>query len=349
MNGKRLQAVQMLVIANACWALSFPTMKALTLLQQPLLPNSSSWFVASSALTLRFSLATLIMFLLCARSLRQLTALELWQGLGLGVFASVGLIFQMDGLAYTPASTSAFLTQFYCLTIPVWVACRDRQWPSRRVVSSCLLVIAGVAVLSEIDWRELRIGRGELETLIGSMFFTGQILWLQRPRFAGNNVNHFTLIMFAVIALTCLPVAALTMGPGENLAAAYRPMSVWVFIGIVTGFCTLGAYVLMNYWQPLVTATQAGLLYCLEPVFASVFALFLPAWFSSLAGISYANERVEFNLLIGGGLITVANVLMSLASPAEESRGGKAESGKRKAESGVRRCRGALDRAENKV
>ena len=43
-DSKRLRAAQMLVLANACWALSFPTMKALTLLQQPLLPESSSWF-----------------------------------------------------------------------------------------------------------------------------------------------------------------------------------------------------------------------------------------------------------------------------------------------------------------
>src|SRR5262245_45099392 len=232
MNGKRLQAAQMLVLANACWGLSFPTMKALALLQQPLLPQSSSWFVASSALTVRFSLAALVMLILCARTLRQLTALEVWQGLGLGVFASAGLIFQMDGLAYTSASTSAFLTQFYCLTIPLWVALRDRRWPCGRTVLCCLLVIAGVAVLSEINWRDLHLGRGELETLIGSTIFTGQILWLQRPKFAGNNVSHFTLIMFAVIALACLPVAALTMGPGEDLAGAYRPMPVWLCIGL---------------------------------------------------------------------------------------------------------------------
>ena len=83
-------------------------------------------------------------------------------------------------------------------------------------------------------------------------------------------------------------------------------------MGILTVFCTLGGYLLMNYFQPFLTATQAGLIYCLEPVFASLFALFLPGWFSSMAGIQYANEQLSLALLVGGGLITVANALMQL-------------------------------------
>ena len=311
---QRLRAVQMLVLANACWGLSFPTAKALALLQEPLWPESSSWFVASSTLAIRFGLAAVVMLALCLRSLRQFSGLELWQGAGLGVFAAAGLVFQMDGLAYTSASTSAFLTQFYCLTIPIWVAIAERRWPSRITIASCLMVIAGVAFLSRIDWRQLHIGRGELETLVGSVIFTGQILWLQRPRFAGTNVNHFTLVMFVVIALCCLPVAAVTQGAGDSLAAGYRTPAAWLCLGLLTGFCTLGGYLLMNHWQPCITATQAGLIYCLEPVFASLFAFFLPAWFSTLAGIGYANETFGWSLLLGGGLITAANVLIQLAS-----------------------------------
>jgi len=307
---KRLRAVQMLVVANACWALSFPTMKAMAYLQQPLLPASSSWFIASTTITVRFGIAALVMVFASARTLRQITRLEFTEGIGLGVFASAGLIFQMDGLAYTSASTSAFLTQFYCLLIPLFTALHERRWPSATVGVSCLLVIGGVAVLSEIDWRNFRIGRGELETLVASTIFTGQILWLQRPKFARNNVNHFTLVMFAVIALTAWPVMMATGGKTDPWLAAWNTAPALTFMGILVAFCTLGAYLLMNYWQPFLTATQAGLLYCLEPVFASLFALFLPGWFSKFAGIQYANESVGLSLLFGGGLITVANVLM---------------------------------------
>ena len=76
MNGKRLRAAQMLVVANAFWGLSFPVMKAMQLVHQPLLPAGSSWFVASSTIFVRFVLASLIMLLLSARTLHQLTRLE---------------------------------------------------------------------------------------------------------------------------------------------------------------------------------------------------------------------------------------------------------------------------------
>jgi len=315
MDSKRVRALQWLVVANACWALSFPTMKAMAQLQQPMLPESSSWFIASMTLVVRFGLASVVMLIACASTLRKMTRLEIWEGVVLGAFASAGLIFQMDGLAYTSASTSAFLTQFYCLLIPLIVAFRDRRWPSRSVIASCLMVILGVAVLAEIDPRDFRIGRGELETLIGSTIFTGQILWLQRPKFAQNNVNHFTLVMFVMIAVCCLPVAALTGGPTDDWVAAYSSMPVLVFMVILTLFSTLGGYLLMNYWQPFLTATQAGLIYCLEPVFASFFALFLPGWFSVMSGIQYANETLTMGLLVGGGLITVANALIQLQPP----------------------------------
>ena len=189
------------------------------------------------------------------------------------------------------------------------------------------MVIVGAGVLSGIDVRDFHLGRGELETLIGSTIFTGQILWLQRAKFTPNNVNHFTLVMFAVIAITCVPVALMTGGRDDDWIAAYSSAPVAAFMGILTVFCTLGGYLLMNYWQPFLTATQAGLIYCLEPVFASLFALFLPGWFSSMAGIHYANETLSLALLVGGGLITVANALMQLEPapqrdlPNDESRG----------------------------
>ena len=73
---------------------------------------------------------------------------------------------------------------------------------------------------------------------------------------------------------------------------------------------TLAGYLIMNYWQKKVSATEAGLIYCIEPVCASGMALFLPAWFSSWAGINYPNEQITVHLLIGGTLVTTANVLL---------------------------------------
>jgi hypothetical protein len=82
--------------------------------------------------------------------------------------------------------------------------------------------------------------------------------------------------------------------------------------------------VLMNRWHRHVGATLAGLIYCVEPVFTSAYALFLPGLLSAWAGIRYANETLTPHLLVGGGLILAANVLAQFtsAAPLEPSPAG---------------------------
>ena len=134
--------------------------------------------------------------------------------------------------------------------------------------------------------------------------------------------------MFVVMALVCVPVAVGTTQEAGDWLRAYSTLPTLGFLAILVVGCTLGAYLLMNHWQRHVGATLAGLLYCIEPIFASVFALFLPAWFSAWAGVNYLNEFVTTNLLVGGGLITVANILVQLpaASPAHPPESHRAKS-----------------------
>jgi drug/metabolite transporter (DMT)-like permease len=143
----------------------------------------------------------------------------------------------------------------------------------------------------------------------------GQILWLERKEFAANRVVPVTLVMFATQGVIfCGLVAATT--PDAAALAAVTGSGWWLaYTAALTVICTLGAYLLMNAWQPKITATEAGLIYCVEPIFGSLMALFLPAWFSVWAGIVYPNETATWTLLVGGGLITTANVIVQLRPP----------------------------------
>lgn len=309
---KHVRACIWLLIGTGVWGLSFPVIKATDLVQQKLVPGMESEFFAAMLSMVRFGAAAIVVALFSFRTWGRMTKLEWEQGVGLGVFGGLGILFQMDGLTYTSASTSAFLTQFTCILIPLWVAIHRRALPRVAVIVSCAMVLAGVAILSRFDLRDFRMGRGEFETLLSAVFFTGQILWLERRRYANNNVTHFTVIMFAIISLLSLPVALATKPAGHGLFDGYLSMQVLALVAVVAVGCTLVAYTLMNVWQPHVTATEAGLIYCVEPLYASVFALYLPGWISKFAGINYPNEQVTQHLIIGGGLITVANVLIQI-------------------------------------
>ena len=92
-------------------------------------------------------------------------------------------------------------------------------------------------------------------------------------------------------------------------------MQAFVLIGSQTLFCSVGAYMLMNYWQPMVSATEAGLIYTTEPAFTAIYVLFLPAMLGSFTGSSYPNESLSTQMVVGGGLILAANVLMQWKRP----------------------------------
>jgi drug/metabolite transporter (DMT)-like permease len=307
---QRRTAVRMLLLCTALWGVSFPVMKALALTQQHLVPEAGSWFFTALGVLYRFGFAGLILLVIFPRQIRSASRLEVEQGIVLAVFGVGGILFQMDGLAYTAASTSAFLTQGYCIFIPLWVALVHRRWPTWKIFLSTLLVVTGVAVLARLNFHSLKLGRGEWETLIASLLFTGQILGLEQPRYAANRPAVFSTIMFLAMALFCIPLVWAGAPDASAVLRAYASWPACGFLAILVVFCTLFAYTLMNRWQRHVTATEAGLIYCVEPVIASLMALFLPAIFSRWAGIDYENEQLTLRLFIGGGLITGANVLL---------------------------------------
>lgn len=309
-NPQRATAIRILMLTTVFWAVSFPVMKALSLAQQQLLPGADSWFFTSLGVMYRFGAAGLVLWLFTRRTPGSISRREFEQGLFLAAFGVGGILFQMDGLAYTEASTSAFLTQGYCVFIPLWVALVARRRPPLKVFASVALVLGGGAVLAGVNLHSLRLGRGELETLVASLLFAGQILSLEHPRYAGNRPAMFSTVMFLAMALFCVPLVLATMPDAAACVKAYASPAACGFMAVLVVICTLGGYLLMNRWQRFVTATEAGLIYSVEPVVASALSLFLPAWFSAWAGVAYANERCTARLFLGGGLITAANVLL---------------------------------------
>jgi drug/metabolite transporter (DMT)-like permease len=309
-ENQRTKAIRTLLFCTVLWGLSFPTMKALALAQQNLLPGANSWFLTSVGVMYRFGAAALILCVIFFSELKTISRRETEQGIVIAIFGAGGILFQMDGIGYTAASTCAFLTQGYCIFIPLWVALTRRRRPPLKIFMSTALVVCGVAILSRLNFHDLKLGRGEWETLIASLLFTGQILCLESPRYAGNRPENFSTVMFLVMALLCVPLAFATAPSTEAFLRAYDSPATGGLLAILVIFCTLIAYVMMNRWQKHVTATEAGLIYCIEPIIASCFSLFLPAIFSSWANIHYANEQLTARLFIGGSLIMAANLLI---------------------------------------
>lgn len=308
----RSRAFLLLILATACWGVSFPLVKGLAFLHGRLLPGSDTWFIASMVLMPRFVLAALLLAVwqvLRSGTLRC-TRDEIVQGGVIGLFSSVGMICQSDALQFTTASTSAFLTQLYVVFIPVYLMVRTGTNPGTAMWISVMLVIVGVCILGDFDLRSLHFGRGEWETMLGSLFFAGQILWLEKPEYAANRPERISLVMYATMSLVLTGMVVVMAPDAASIGELVTSAPWWLFTVVLTLVCTVAAYGLMNAWQPKISATEAGLIYCIEPIFGAMMALFLPAWLSALAEVAYANETLTPGLLVGGGLITAANILL---------------------------------------
>src|SRR5258707_13552878 len=291
------KAILLLVLACLFWGISFPVSKALTLLYLQSLPAASSWFVVSLQGSIRFLLAGLLMLPFGWMELLRLRERQVIQGVGLGLCGGAGMLFQMDGLAYTSASISAFLAQAYCILLPLYHFSRNQTPPGFRDLLAIFMVVTGIGMLANVDWRTFRIGRGESETLISAVFFTFQILWLERPVFRPNRTRMVSTTMFLSMGLIFGLAALCTRPERMNYATAIDSFPKIFLTFLLVFFCTLLAFNLMNHCQPAITSTEAGIVYTTEPLFTTVFALFLPAQLSGLAHIDYDNEQFSLAVL----------------------------------------------------
>jgi len=301
--------VFLLIVACGLWGLSFPLVRALHLEQQSRLGGTSSEFFAAWLQVVRFALAALLLtFPLLRRS--RITWLEVRQGLMLALWGGLGMGLQADALAHTDASTSAFLTQAYCVFLPLWLCLRLRVAPTLRTVLATLMVLVGGAILSGLRPDNLKLDRGEIETLIAALLFTFQILSLENPRYAANRGLPVTFMMCVGIVGLFIPIT-LALAPRMDavLAAGASPAALLLIL-LLAVFCTVGAYLLMNTFQRRISATEAGLIYTTEPLFTGVYVLFLPGLLGAMVNARYPDERLTMPMLIGGGLIIGANLVM---------------------------------------
>jgi drug/metabolite transporter (DMT)-like permease len=301
----------LLIGTTVLWGLSFPLLRGLELAQRAAVPHISDAALAAGDVALRFGFATIFLLPIYGAGLRSITGREWSQAAGLAVFALGGLYLQTLGLAWTDASITAFLTQLYSLLVPLIVSIRDGRFPTARVLVACVMVLAGAALLSPGLLRHFILGTGELVIILSTFFMACQIVWVERPMYAKNRAGVVTLLMFAMMTGFSAVGYAAVGGTTHFAAQMLGTPALWTLTLALVLLCTVFNFLIMNAWQRRVSATEAGLIYCIEPVIAAILSAFLPGLISRMTGISYENETLGWTLLVGGFLIVIATVLVA--------------------------------------
>ena len=278
----RRQADLLLVFTCAIWGLSFPTVKVALADASPLA------FVA-----IRFMLGALI--LLPGTRLRPLPSRGEWfAGLLLGALLGVGFATQAVGLAYTTASRSAFIVALSSVLAPLvaFVAVRERL--SWWTVGALGLATAGIYFLTDPGAGGLN--RGDWWTLITALVFGAQIVAVHEMglRF---DIRRLVFIEIVVVAVG-VGVAAPLLEP-VRFAVTTQSVLALAYCGVAA---TAVALLLQMRAQKDLSSGRAALLFCTEPVFAS-----LASWL-------WLGERLSLTQWVGGAMIVVG---MLIAEPKE--------------------------------
>ena len=124
----------------------------------------------------RFAAAALIFALLFFRRLKNIDRTTVLHGGLLGIFLFVGIVLQTEGLRYTSASKSAFITGMMVVFTPILQLFIDRRLPQIGNIVGVFLVVAGLYYLTSPQGSEFN--RGDLMSLSCALSFALYLVYL---------------------------------------------------------------------------------------------------------------------------------------------------------------------------
>ena len=295
----RRKATLGLLAVTLAWGATFIWMKQAMDAIQPEIGAYGRTPVVAALVGGRFLIAFIALFVISKEARIALQNPQLWRGgLILGIILLVGFITQMVGLDSITPSTSAFLTSLYVVFTAVITTKLTGQRVTRTMILGVALATFGAGFIEgppHLSW-----GLGEILTVICAFFFALHILFTQKITQEMSPIG-VTSTSFLIVSVGSLMVAFFSGG-----ASTTDALSVVTNDGVIIPLLCLGligslfALLLLNLLQRHLHPVQAAIIYALEPVWATIFALTL--------------EMTEWTgwIAVGGGALLIGNLMVEL-------------------------------------
>ena len=303
----RRRAVWGLLVVTIVWGATFIWMKQAMNALQSEIDFYGQTAVVSVLVGGRFLIAAIALFIGSSKARAALREKELWSGgTVLGLILLVGFTTQMVGIDTISPSTSAFLTSLYVVFTAMISTKMTGQPVTRMMIAGVLLATFGAGFIEgppHLSW-----GKGEILTVICAFFFALHIIFTQSITQRMDPLG-VTITSFLVVSIGSLAISFL-MG-GEDTFKLWKltlQQDVLVPLLCLGLLGSLFALLLLNLLQRHLHPVQAAIIYGLEPVWATMFALGLglTEWTGWIA--------------VGGSALLLGNVLVELrqSAPKEE-------------------------------
>ena len=289
---RRLQADLLLAVCSLIWGATFVVVKdALA---------HASVFVF---LSLRFLLAVALLAMIHRRELRSLDGGALRGGGLIGIFMFGAFAFQTAGLTMTTPSKSAFITGFFVVLVPVFLAGFGRRRISFWIWAGVLSAVGGLYFLTVPATGFSDLNLGDVLTLICAVLVAWHIIAIAHyaPRHSAGVLVFLQVAATALLSVAAVPIFALA--GWEEPRVAWTPGLIWAVLG--TGvLATVFTFSAQVWAQKYAAPSHVALLLTLEPVFAG------------LTSFVFLGERMGWRGLAGAALILAGILAAELKGPA---------------------------------
>ena len=220
----------------------------------------------------RFLIAAIALFIGSSKARAALRERELWGGgTVLGLILLVGFTTQMVGIDTISPSTSAFLTSLYVVFTAMISTKMTGQPVTRMMIVGVLLATFGAGFIEgppHLSW-----GKGEILTVICAFFFALHIIFTQSITQRMDPLG-VTITSFIIVSIGSFVISVL-MGGMDTFKLWELTLQQDVIIPLLClGLLgSLFALLLLNLLQRFLHPVQAAIIYGLEPVWATMFAL----------------------------------------------------------------------------
>ena len=235
-------------------------------------------------ITIRFAFAALVLVALFPKRVLKARRDEWRMGATLGVLMGVGFALQAIGQVYTTPSKSAFITGLTTPLVPFVALALLHVRPSvENLIGVVLASVGGILILAPREADMVNVG--DLWTLAATLMFAGHITLMSKyaRRVDAQQLTVLQVATAAVVFLlfwfafracsALLPLHSLPeVVAHEVVPLVWTVRVVWqlLYLSMVATVLTV---LLWTWGQARMSATHAAIIFSLEPVFATIFAV----------------------------------------------------------------------------
>lgn len=252
---------------------------------------------AFSLIALRFTTASVILFLLFGRKILQSLKKEnICSGIVIGSVFYLVLVSEHTGLKTTPASSAAFIENLAIIIVPFLECMLEKTLPSAKTLFVAVLAVVGVGILT-MGGTDIGFSFGTVFLFAAAFLYAvGIILTAQLVK----NGESFVIGFFQVTTTGVLAWGHVLLHGDFTMP---QSSSQYVMILLLAVVCTCFGFTLQPVAQSRLSAETAGSFCALAPLVAAVCScVFLKERFT---GYSFGGAvLILLALAIQSGLIT---------------------------------------------